>query len=111
MASAASIWFEIWGIVDPGQQNFDFSRQISEKFRFFQAILKKCRFFQANFRKISIFSGKFFRNFDSFRQFFKKVRFSRQKLLIYSYMYFWTNYSISFQKSPLSNILPVHDKI
>ena len=85
---AASIWFEIWGLVDPGKKNrflqvilhtkIDFSRQISEKFRFFG-------------------------------QFHKKIQFPRQKLAIYSY--FWANYSISLQKSPLSNILPVHDKI
>src|SRR6218665_2809238 len=46
--------------------------------------------------------------FDFFRKYYK-IRFSRQKLLIYSD--FWANYSISFQKSPLSNILPVHDNI
>ena len=46
--------------------------------------------------------------FDFFRKYYK-IRFSRQKLLIYSD--FWVNYSISLQKSPLSNILPVHDKI
>ena len=46
----------VWnlGVMDPGQNNFDFSRQISEKFRFFQA----------NFRKISIFPGKLMKNFD-----------------------------------------------
>ena len=103
-----------------GQQNFDFSRQISEKFRIFQAIsrkmsiipgkfLKNFKFFQAHLWKISIFSGNFSNNFDFFRQFLKNFDFSRQKLLIYSY--FWANYSISLQKSPLSNILPVHDKI
>jgi len=53
-AAAASIWFETWGVVDPGQQNLDFSRQISEKFRFFQAIS----------RKISTFPGKFMKNFN-----------------------------------------------
>jgi len=41
--------------------------------------------------------------------FTKKFRFFRQKLAIDSY--FWANYSISLQKSPLSNILPVHHKI
>jgi len=70
------------------KKNFDFSRQIFEKFWFFQA----------NFRKISIFQA-----------ILKKFRFSRQKLLIYSY--FWANnYSISLQKSPLSNV-SVYDKI
>ena len=47
LETAASIWFEIWGVAD--QQNFDFSRQISEKFQYFQAISQK----------ISIFPGKF----------------------------------------------------
>ena len=92
---AALIWFEIWRVVDQGQTNFDFSRQISKKFRFFP--------------------GKFSKNSDFFRQILKEIRFfqaisqkfrfSRQKLLTYSY--FWANYSISLHKSPLSNILPV----
>src|SRR6218665_4182901 len=63
------------GVVDPGQQNFNFPRQISEKFRFVQGISPK-------------------------------YLFSRQILLIYSYS--WENYSISLQKSPLSNMPPVH---
>jgi len=96
-AAAASIWFEIWEDRGSG----------STKFRLF---------FQANFREISIFSGNFTKNFDFSRQIFEKFRFfhaifetfrfSRQKLLIYSY--FWPDYSISLQKSPISNILPVH---
>jgi len=127
--SAASIWFEIWVVVDPGQQNFDFSmqisekfwffsrqfhkkfrffRKISEKFRFLRQIFKKNRFFQANFWKISNFSGKFWKNFKFFRQ-FKKNPIFQAKLLISSY--FWVNYSISLQKSPLSNIFSVHDTI
>ena len=45
----------VWhlGVVDPGQKNFDFYRQISEKFQFFQAILQKniefCRQISENF--------------------------------------------------------------
>ena len=66
-----------------------FSRQISEKFRFFQAFS----------RKISDFSWQIFEKFQFFPAIFKKFRFSRQKLLIYSY--FWANYSISLQKSSL----------
>ena len=65
MNAAASIWFEIWGVVYPGKQNFDFSRQISEKFRYFQAISQK----------ISTFPGKFSKNFDFSRQIIKKFRF------------------------------------
>jgi len=75
---AASICFEIWGVVDSGQQDFDFSRQISEKFRFVQAIsrkisislgkfLKNFNFFQVNLWKMSIFSDKFSKNFDFFQ--------------------------------------------
>ena len=66
--STASIWFEIWGVVDPGKknpifpskfpQNFDLSM---ENFRFSRQIDEKFLFFQANWRKISIFSGKNFR--------------------------------------------------
>src|SRR6218665_1591252 len=82
---------------------------------------KNFRFFQANFREISIiffwqfhkkflfFQANFPKNFDFFRHFYKIFRFSRQNLPIYSY--FWANYSRSLQKSPLLNILPVHDKI
>ena len=33
--AAASIWFEIWGVVDQGPKNFDFPRQIDQKFRYF----------------------------------------------------------------------------
>jgi len=43
--TATSIWFEIWGVVDPSKK-IQFSRQISEKFRFFQAFTKNLRFFQ-----------------------------------------------------------------
>src|SRR6218665_4077316 len=51
------------GVVDPGQQNFDFYRQISEKFQFFQAILQKNIEFC---RQIS-------ENFDFFRQLKKSI--------------------------------------
>src|SRR6218665_1702639 len=61
--SAASIWFEIWGFVDP-RKKIRFSRQISRKFGFFQAISQKISIFQANFRKVSIFSQYFTKNFD-----------------------------------------------
>ena len=101
----------VWnlGVVDLGRQNFNFSRQISKKFSFFQSVSQKIfRFFQANFWKISIFSGKFLKN-RFFQAILKKIWFSTQKLLLCSY--FWANYSISLQKSPLLNILPVHDKI
>src|SRR6218665_3229108 len=53
--------------MDPGQKNFDFYKQISEKFQFFQAILQKniafCRQISENFDflrqlKNSIFQAK-----------------------------------------------------
>src|SRR6218665_3135519 len=56
MHAAASIWFEIWGVVDPG---------------------KKISIFRAHLSEISIFSGnftKFLKNFDFLRQ-FKKIDF------------------------------------
>src|SRR6218665_2960544 len=59
ISSVAPIWFEIWGVVDPGKK-IDFSRQISENYDFFQAISnKKINFFQPISQKISIFQTKF----------------------------------------------------
>src|SRR6218665_1792507 len=72
------------GVVDPGQKNFDFYRQIYQKFQSFQAIL----------RKNIEFCRQIFENFDSFRQ-LKKIDFPSTKLSIYSYL--WANYSISLQ--------------
>ena len=69
--AATSIYFEIWGVVHPAQRNFDFSRQISEKFRFSQA-------------KIA------------------------HLLLLLGKLFYFSSY---VSDSPLSNILPVHDKI
>src|SRR6218665_3872987 len=85
-----------------------FSREISEKFRFFQELSQKNQFFGAHLRRISTFR-QFHKKFRFSRQISQKYRFSRQQLAICSY--FWANYSISLQKSPLSNILPVHDNI
>src|SRR6218665_2328928 len=41
VGAAASIWFEIWRVVDPGQQNFDFSNKFLRNFDFFRAISQK----------------------------------------------------------------------
>src|SRR6218665_1558829 len=67
-----------------------FPRQIDERFR--------------------LFSGKNFR-ITSLSHLLQNVRLSRQNLPFTAK--FWANYSISLEKSPLSNILPVglHDKI
>ena len=73
--AAASIWFQIWEVVDPGQKilifpgkfqkNFDFSRHIFEKFRFlsgktfllFSHLLQNFRLSRQNFR-IQLNSGQ-----------------------------------------------------
>src|SRR6218665_2986803 len=58
IATAALIWFEIWGVVDPGQKNFDFCREISEKMSIFSGnFTKEYRVLQANFRKFSFFQS------------------------------------------------------
>ena len=58
--AAASIWFDIWGVVDLGKNKFDFSRQILEKFRFFSGnFTKKLHFLQANFEFFSQFKNNF----------------------------------------------------
>src|SRR6218665_485839 len=102
--TSASIWFEIWGVVDPDQNNFDFSRQISEKFRlaytcnftenidFSRQIPEKFRFLQAISLKTFEFSRQISEKCRFLRK-FKKFRFFRQKLAIYSYLL--ANYSIS----------------
>src|SRR6218665_369980 len=106
MRPAASFWFEIWKIGGSG----------SKKFRFFHAnVLKISIFTGKNFdfsRQISensrFFSGKHFR-MTCFSHLLQNVRLSRKKLPFTTK--FWANYSISLEKSQLSNILSVHDKI
>ena len=56
VGAAASIWFEIWRVVDPGQNNFDFSGKFSrnfdfskEIFDFIRQICNRFRFFEAKF--------------------------------------------------------------
>src|SRR6218665_3182448 len=126
--SAVSIWFEIWGSwirvnrisIFPGKfpRNFDFFQAISQKNGFSGKFLKNFdfsgKFFFTNLgfskeilEKFRFFSGKFSKEFKFFRQLKKPI--FQAKLLISSY--FWVNYSIYLQKSPLSNILPVHDTI
>ena len=68
----------VWnlGVVDAGQKNFDFSRQISEKFQFFQAISQKISIFPTKFSKKFNFSRQIFKNFWSFMGNFLKISFS-----------------------------------
>jgi len=82
---AASIWFEIWEVADPGLKKSNFPGKFMKNFDFFHAISSNIQFFQANFRKISILSGNVTKN-STFQA----------KLAIYSN--FWENYSISLQK-------------
>src|SRR6218665_1053579 len=84
ITTAASIWFEIWGGVDPGK-----------KIRFLQANFRKISIFQASLQKNIEFSMQISENFDFFKQ-FKKFDFPSKKLSICSYL--WANYSISLQK-------------
>jgi len=69
--TAASIWFEIWGVVDPGKKYFNyFPGKFSRNFDFFMQYQKKCRLFQPNFWKIL-----------TSRQFKKKNRFPGKNCL------------------------------
>src|SRR6218665_1056256 len=104
---AASIWFEIWEVVDPGQKNVDFYRQISEKFQFFQAILQK------NIEFCRQISG----NFDFFRK-LKKLIFQAKKVhlqLPLGKLFYFSLKVTTFEHTSLymiryNNILrPVHD--
>src|SRR6218665_3155847 len=53
IATAASIWFEIWGVVDPGKKMSISTGKFPKIFSFFQAILQKniefCRQISENF--------------------------------------------------------------
>jgi len=71
------------GVVDPGQNNFNFfqaikkirfSRQIFKKFRFGQAILARISIFQAQIGHLPLLLGKLF-------YFFSKVNFRTYSLL------------------------------
>src|SRR6218665_2035401 len=76
-------------------KEFDFSRQLS----------KKLRFYSGNFTQKIDFPDKFPKNFNFFQAISQRISIFQAKLAIYRN--FWANYSISLQKSPLSNILPV----
>src|SRR6218665_345444 len=53
IATAASIWFEIWGAWIRVKK-IDFYRQISEKFQFFRQVYKRILSFPCKFPKILI---------------------------------------------------------
>jgi len=67
--AAAEIWFEIWGVMDPGKEinffqanwrtnNFDLSRQIDENFDYFQAKISEWPFFLAIYFKMSVYPDR-----------------------------------------------------
>src|SRR6218665_1251576 len=75
--AAGSIWFEIWGVVDPDtKKNQFFQANFREKKSIFQAISQKTLIFKANYWKMfsrqfqkenSIFPSKFPKSFDFFQ--------------------------------------------
>src|SRR6218665_3439796 len=56
IATTASIWFEIWGVVDPGQKISISTGKFPKNFNFFRQF-KKISSFASKFPKILIFSG------------------------------------------------------
>jgi len=96
LTTAASIWFEIRGGSWIRVKNVDF---------------RKISIFSGNFTKTkSIFPGKFPKKFD-FSGNLRKISNFQDQIGHLKLGYFLASYSISLQKSPLSNILPIHDKI
>jgi len=101
----------VWklGVVDPGQQSFDFSRQISKKFRFVQAILQK----------ISIFSKQILKKFRFLQAILKKINFSSKNwsftatssqiiLLLFKSHHFRTYFLYKIRYNNISR--PVHGR-
>src|SRR6218665_2898636 len=92
--AAESIWFEIYrGVVDPG---------------------RKILFFPRNFRKFSISPENFPRKFLTTLFLVFNSKISVYPVTIHNfatYSYNSVNYSISLQKSPLSNVLALHNNI
>src|SRR6218665_171147 len=97
-AAAASIWFEIWGVVDPGKKNRFFPGKFPRNFDFFRHFHEK----------FLTFPGKFLKNFNFFRQFLKNFDFPGKNC---SFTATSEQIILFLFKSHHSNILPVHDKI
>src|SRR6218665_2592575 len=57
IATAASIWFEIWGVVDPGKKNSIYTGKFPKNFNFFRQFYKRISSFAGKFPKLFIFSG------------------------------------------------------
>src|SRR6218665_999125 len=67
IATAALIWFEIWGVVDPGKKNSISTGKFPKNFNFFRQFYKRISSFAGKFPKILIFQA------------IEKIRFSKQK--------------------------------
>src|SRR6218665_1556973 len=57
IATAASIWFEIWGVVDPGQKISISTDKFPKNFNFFRQFYKRISSFAGKFPRILNFSG------------------------------------------------------
>src|SRR6218665_227476 len=57
IATMASIWFEIWGVVDPGKKISISTGKFLKNFNFFRQFYKRISSFAGKFPKIVIFSG------------------------------------------------------
>src|SRR6218665_149023 len=57
IATTASIWFEILGLVDPGQKISISTGKFPKNFNFFRQFYKRISSFAGKFPKILIFSG------------------------------------------------------
>jgi len=69
IATTASIWFEIWAVVDPGKKISISTGKFPKNFNFWGNFTKEYRVLQANFRKFWFFQA------------IKKIRFSKQKIV------------------------------
>src|SRR6218665_2015212 len=69
IATAASIWFEIWGSWIRVKKNSISTGKFPKNFNFFRQFYKRISSFAGKFPKILIFSGN------------KKIRFSKQKIV------------------------------
>src|SRR6218665_3721655 len=95
--AAASIWFEIWEVVDPGKK-INFSKQISEKFRFFSPNFTQISTSPEKFQKNLEFSGNFTKNsifqakIGHLQQLLGKLFYFSSKVITFENIYFLYNY-------------------
>src|SRR6218665_919812 len=106
IATTATIWFEIWGIVDPGQKISIPTGKFPKNFNFFRQFYKRISSFPGKFPKILIFSGN------------KKIDFPSKKVhlqLPLEKLFYFSSKVTTFEHTSLymikyNNISrPVHD--